>query len=417
MEEKDISPSKFFYGWVITGLVFLNLGVSYGAQYSFGVFFPALIEEFKWNRQNLAGAFSLYTFVYSFLGIILGRLTDRFGPRIVLLCGSICLGLGIGLISQVKAPWHLYVVYGLLASWGMSAAYITASPLIVKWFIEKRGLAVGIAQSGLGVGIIIIPPIAGAMISALGWQQAILILGALVFLVLFTTSFFLISHPEKIGLLPDGRKPAPPGGRLSPGLEKVYQEVNWTAAEAIHTRSFWILTALFFCTWLLVFLPLVHMVIFALDIGLPRKSALLALGSLGASSTLGRLTMGYVSDRIGRKRTLGFNLALQLFSWLWILNTNSAWMLIAFAVFFGFSYGAVSAIFPSIVGDYFGRLRAASVIGAIFTIAGVAAAFGPIVGGYIHDLTQSYHLAFLLGALTNLLALFLLFLAKPPHRF
>jgi len=416
MEQKEFSPHKFFYGWVITGLVFLNLGVSYGAQYSFGVFFPALIEEFKWNRQNLAGAFSLYTFVYSFLGIILGRLTDRFGPRIVLLCGSICLGLGIGLISQVKAPWHLYVVYGLLASWGMSAAYITSSPLIVKWFIEKRGLAVGIAQSGLGVGIIIIPPVSGAMISALGWQQAIFILGVSVFLVLFTTSFFLISQPEKIGLLPDGRKPAPPGGRLSPDLENIYQEVNWTAAEAIHTRSFWVLTALFFCTWLLVFFPLVHMVIFALDMGLPQKAALVAMSSLGASSTLGRLTMGYVSDRMGRKRTLGLNIALQVFSWLWILHTSSAWMLIVFAVFFGFSYGAVSSIFPSIVGDYFGRLRAASVIGAIFTIAGVAAAFGPIVGGYIHDLTHSYHPAFLLGALTNVLALFLLFLSKPPHR-
>jgi len=416
MEQQEISRQKFFYGWVITGLVFLNLGVSYGAQYSFGVFFPALIEEFKWNRQNLAGAFSLYTFMYSFLGVILGRLTDRFGPRIVLLCGSICLGLGIGLISQVKAPWHLYVVYGLLASWGMSAAYITASPLMVKWFIEKRGLAVGIAQSGLGVGIIIVPPVAGALISALGWQQAIVILGASVFLVLFTTSFFLISHPERIGLLPDGRKPIPPGGKVSSAPENILKEVNWTAAEAIHTRSFWMLTALFFCSWLLVFLPLVHMVIFALDIGLSQKSALLALGFLGGSSTVGRLIMGYVSDRFGRKRTLGMNLALQVFSWIWILSTGSAWMLIAFAVFFGFSYGGVSAAFPAIVGDYFGRLKAASVIGAIFTIAGVAAAFGPIVGGYIHDLTHSYNLAFLLGALTNLLALFLLFLAKPPKK-
>jgi sugar phosphate permease len=132
MRDMESAKPKIFYGWVITGLVFLNLAVSYGAQYSFGVFFPALIEEFHWNRQNLAGAFSLYTFIYSFLGILLGRLTDRFGPRIVLLCGSICLGLGIGLISQVKAPWHLYVVYGFLASWGMSAAYITASPLVVK---------------------------------------------------------------------------------------------------------------------------------------------------------------------------------------------------------------------------------------------------------------------------------------------
>src|SRR5512138_3014862 len=139
---------KFFYGWIITGVVSLNLAMAYGAQYSFGVFFPSLIEEFRWNRQSLAGAFSLYTFMYSTLGFFLGRLTDRLGPRVILICGSICLGMGIGLISQVSAPWHLYVIYGLFASWGMSAAYITANPIVVKWFILKRGLAVGLAQSG-----------------------------------------------------------------------------------------------------------------------------------------------------------------------------------------------------------------------------------------------------------------------------
>jgi len=133
MGQTEFSKQRLFYGWVIAGLVSLNLAMAYGAQYSFGVLFPSLIEEFKWNRQSLSGAFSLYTFMYSILGVILGRWTDRFGPRIILILGSAFLGMGIGLISQVNAPWHLYVVYGLLASWGMSATYITANPIIVKW--------------------------------------------------------------------------------------------------------------------------------------------------------------------------------------------------------------------------------------------------------------------------------------------
>lgn len=416
MEPKEIPQQKLFYGWVITGLVFLNLGMAYGAQYSFGVLFPAMIEEFKWNRQNLAGAFSLYTFLYGSLGIILGRWVDRFGPRVVLTAGSVCLGMGIGLISQVRAPWHLYLVYGFLAAWGMSATYMTASPTIVKWFVEKRGLALGIAQSGLGIGIMLIPPLVGTLIFSFGWRHACMILGASVFAVLFTTALFMIGHPEKVGLLPDGRRVDEPDGPGKGSLKSISKEMSWSATEAIHTRSFWVLTAIFFLTWLLVFLPLVHLVIFALDIGLSQKSALFALSFLGGSSTVGRLIMGYVSDRIGRKQTLGWNLALQVFSWFWIMGTDNAWMLIVFAVSFGFSYGGVNAVFPSIVGDYFGRLKAASVIGAIFSIAGVSAAFGPFVGGYIYDLTNSYRPAFLLGGVTNLMALFLLFLSRPPTK-
>jgi len=306
---------------------------------------------------------SLYAFLYSILGVILGRWTDRFGPRIILILGSAFLGVGIGLISHVNAPWQLYVVYGLLASWGMSATYITANPIIVKWFIAQRGLALGVAQSGLGMR---------------GQSSS-------------------TAHSEEI-------------------YEAIYQEVNWSAAEAIHTKSFWILTALFFCTWLFVFLLLVHLVIFAMDMGLSRESALIALSILGGSSTLGRLIMGTISDRIGRKKALTVTLCLQVLSWFWIMGTTTSWMLLIFSALFGFSYGGVSAVFPAIIGDYFGRLKAASVIGAIFTLAGSAAAIGPLVAGSIHDLTRSYQLAFLLGALTNLLALALLFISKPPRR-
>jgi len=417
MRQEEIPPQKIFYGWVITAIVFLNLAMGYGAQYSFGVLFPSLIEEFKWNRQSLAGAFSLYTFMYSVLGMILGPLTDRFGPRIVLIFGSACLGLGIGLISQVKTVWHIYIVYGLLASWGMGAVYITSNPTIVKWFIEKRGQALGFAQSGQGIGIILLPPLIGSLISTFGWRPACIILGGLVFIILFTTSFFLIGQPEKIGLQPDGRQNKPSARSLNAARRGIDQEDNWSVGEAIRTRSFWILTSLFFCTWLFVFLPLVHLVIFVMDLNLSKEVALIALGVLGGFATLGRITMGFISDRIGRKKTLMINLCLQIFSWLWIMGTTKSWMIFLFATVFGFSYAGITALFPAIVGDYFGRLKAASIIGAMFTIAGSAAAMGPLVGGYLYDLMKSYQLAFLLGALTNLLSLILLFVSQPPPKY
>jgi MFS family permease len=241
-----------------------------------------------------------------------------------------------------------------------------------------------------------------------------MILGAAVFVVQFVMAPFLIGHPEKIGLHPDGRAHEPKSSSGGIGRETIYEEITYSVAEAIHTRSFWVLTAVFFCSWIFVFLPLVHLVIFALDIGLSQKSAFIALGTLGGGSMIGRLSMGFLSDRIGRKPALAINLGLQVFCWFWIMGTRSSWMLFLFTAVFGFSYGGVSALFPAIIGDYFGRLQAASVIGAVFTIAGVASAIGPLVAGYIYDLSRSYQPAFLLGALTNFLALILLFFSKPP---
>jgi MFS transporter, OFA family, oxalate/formate antiporter len=411
-----LPKQKIFYGWIITGAVFCNLAIAYGAQYSFGVLFPSMIAEFNWDRQSLSGAFSLYAFIYTLLAFLLGRWADRFGPRIVLICGSICLGLGIALIGQINAPWHLYLIYGLLASWGMSAVYITSPPTIVKWFIEKRGLALGIAQSGHGVGTILIPLGTGLLISTFGWRQACLILGLAVFIVLFGMSLFLIDRPEKRGLLPDGRRNRASGKTPKADSEIFFREDTWSASEAIHTQSFWVLTMICFCTWLFIFFPLVHLVVFAMDIGLSMKSALTALSVLGGFSALGRLVMGSISDHIGRKTTLAINLGVQAFSWFWIMSTNTSWMLVLFSALFGLSYGGVSAVWPAITGDYFGRLKAASIIGAIFTIAGPASAIGPLLGGTIYDLTRSYQMAFLLGALTNLVAFILVFKAKPPRR-
>jgi MFS family permease len=288
--------------------------------------------------------------------------------------------------------------------------------ITLNFLKNAGGLALGFAQSGQGIGIIFLPPFIGSQISAFGWRPACIILGGLVFLILFTTSFFLIGRPEKIGLQPDGLGNRPWAQSRGTIQKAAAPKENWSVAEAIRTQSFWVLTSLFFCTWLFVFLPLVHLVIFTLDLNLPKEVALIALSVLGGFSALGRITMGSISDRIGRKKTLMINLCLQIFSWLWIMVTTQSWMILLFAAAFGFSYGGITAVFPAIIGDYFGRFRAASIIGAIFTIAGSAAAIGPLVGGYIYDLTQGYQLAYLLGALSNLLSLILLPICRPPQK-
>ncbi len=151
-----------------------------------------------------------------------------------------------------------------------------------------------------------------------------------------------------------------------------------------------------------------------MDIGLSRESALGALSFLGGASALGRVFMGLLSDRIGKRQALAINFGLQVFSWLWVMGTTTSSRLFLFAATFGFSYGGISSIFPAVIGDYFGRIKAGSIIGTIFTIAGIASAIGPLVAGYIYDITHSYQLAFRLGAIANLLSLVLVFFSKPP---
>ena len=192
--------------------------------------------------------------------------------------------------------------------------------------------------------------------------------------------------------------------------------MNLTMGQALRTGSFWLLNTIFLLGWIFIFFPLVHLVILVEDLGLSRETAYFALALLGIFSNLGRIGLGFLSDRVGRKLMLALSLALQVFSWAWLVYTHTPWMLYTFAVVFGFSYGGLGANFPAITGDYFGRRNAAALIGAILTVSGWASAVGPWLGGMIHDLTHSYQLLFQLAALSNFLGLILIFFSKPPRK-
>src|SRR6185436_285058 len=142
-----------FYGWVVVGGAFAILFMAYGAQYSFGVFLSAMLDELGWSRTGLSGAFSLYAFVYTGLALVAGRLTDRWGPRAVIAVGGAFLGAGWVAMGGVREPWHPYVFYGLVAAIGMSAAFVPCSATVARWFVRRRGLAVGLALGGMGLGL------------------------------------------------------------------------------------------------------------------------------------------------------------------------------------------------------------------------------------------------------------------------
>ena len=409
-----IARPRFFYGWIVVACTFAVLCIAYGIQFSFGVFMPFISADTGWNRASLSLPYSLYVFVYSALGVVSGRFTDHFGPRVVITAGGCLLGAGLMLVSRVHSLWQLYIALGLIAAAGMSAAYVPCNATVVRWFVQKRGLALSITSSGASFGMFIFPPITMGLIASYQWRGAYFILGVLAVTAIALCSAFVVRDPEKMNLLPDG-EPSLDSATKDDAIG-LSSEDNWTLYDAQRTTTFWLLNTIFTLTWLVVFMPMVHIVPFAVDLGISHFRAAMCISVIGFAGFGGRLLIGAISDRFGRVATLGSCLLLQGLSFIGFTFSTGIGLLYIAGALFGFSYGGVTALFPALIGDFFGRLAVGAIVGFIFALAGSPAAFGPLIAGYLYDATHSYSAAFELSAALNLVAFAMVFWLKKPQR-
>src|SRR5687768_8086503 len=225
----QVTPRPF-YGWTIVAAAFSVLFIAYGAQYSFGIFFNALLDEFGWSRSSLAGAFSLYAFGYCVFGFPAGRLTDHWGPRVVISVGAVFLASAFAGMALVTELWQPYVLYGLVAALGMGTAYVPCNSTVVKWFARQRGLAVGLASSGGSVGTVVLPPLAQLLVAAVGWRQAYVIFAAAVLAILTSVGAIMRRDPESMGLHPDGD---------AASRDTTAAADEWPLSRAVRTPTFW----------------------------------------------------------------------------------------------------------------------------------------------------------------------------------
>jgi len=397
-----------FPGWTVVAGAFVVLFTAYGAQYCFGVFFNALLEEFRWTRAGLAGAFSLYVFGYCVSGFPAGRLSDTLGPRHVIAAGGLLLGGAMVAMATVHALWQPYVFYGVVAALGMGTAYVPCNSTVVKWFSARRGLAMGLANTGASLGTLALPPVAQLAVGGLGWRGAYVVFGLVVLTAVNAVAPLMRRDPASFGLHPDGA-PGPPatapaaGGGLSLGA-------------AVRTGAFWLVGAAYTATWLPVFIPLVHLVPFARDLGHPPLAAAAAVSAIGAGALVGRLVMGWISDRIGRRTTIAISMLLQAAAFMAFTAARDLPALYAAAFLFGYSYGAITTLFPAIVGDFFGHEHAGTLVGFLFMLAGVTSAWGPLAAGAVYDATGTYRPAWILSAVFNVVAFVVLLACRPPAR-
>jgi MFS family permease len=385
---------RVFYGWWVVAAAFAITFLGFGSAYTFSNFLEPLQRDFGASRGSVSLVFSLAGFLYFGLGIVSGPLADRFGSRPLVMTGMILLGLGLALAGAAQNLFEVYAAYGLGVGLGMGFAYVPAIGAVQRWFVRRRGFASGLAVAGIGVGTLVMPPLASLLIGSLGWRGAYLVLGALALVLGCGMALLIENDPRGRGLNPDGDELASPSGQAG----------GTAVGEAIRSGRFIGLYAACLICSFGAFVPFVHLVPFARDHGIAAPMAALLLSVIGLGSTAGRFFLGTIADRMGRERSLlmmyvGMAASLAV----WALSAN-VWSLAAFAAVYGVFYGGWVAVLPAVVTDYFGGRHVSGIIGVLYTSVAFGTLIGPSAAGFAYDLSHSYELPIIASAATNALA-------------
>jgi MFS family permease len=413
------SRVPIFYGWVLVGVSFVTMAIGVNARTAFSLLFPSILGEFGWDRGVTAGAFSFGFLVSALATPCVGWLTDRHGPRLVIEMGVVLMGSGLLLATLIREPWQLYLTLGALVGGGVNLlAYTGQSLYLTNWFVQRRGLALSIAFSGVGVGSVTILPWLQTLIANSGWRTACWSLGVLVFLVLAPLNLLLRRRPADLGLAPDGVSDgiAPDGRSVS---ESPQLAIDWTLAGALRTRRFWWLATSYFCALFTWYAVQVHQTKYLTEIGFDPSSAAWALGLVSLVAVPGQIALGYLSDRIGREWvwTIGNGgFALSCLVLLALPSDPSAPLLWLMVVTQGtLGYGLTSVI-GAIPAESFGGRHYGSIFGTVMLAAILGGAAGPWVAGVSHDLIGSYSLAFLLSLACSVLSALAIWRGAPHRR-
>jgi len=409
--------NRVFYGWVIVAAAAAIYAIAGGVTVSFGVFLKPVEEQFDWSRTATVMAFALFVLSTGGFAVVSGHLSDRYGTRIVAFVGGLLLGLGLFMTSRMDAIWQFYLFYSVLGGVGFACILIPITATISRWFVEKKGLALGIFYAGGGVGGLALAPLAQSWISNYGWETAYVIVGVTAWCVILPLSLLIRRDPSVMGLRPLGvgegtseEHAAGPGGALG-GANRDY-----TAREALKTRSFWIFGFALMLLYTGMMMAQVNMVAHATDHGIPEATAALALGIAAGVNAVGRVTLGAVSDRIGTKRVLAFSVIVIAAMLFWLVVAKQSWMIFVFAIPFGFAYGGSMPQTPRVISELFGTRSMGAIMGLGGMFMALGPALGPVIGTLVYDHTGSYSLAFLIGGLGVLVAFGLVLLLKLPVR-
>jgi len=385
-----IYDKKIFWGWYIVAGAFFVMAANYGARYCFGVFVAPLSLEHGWSRSVISMAATINMLVYSVCAIFVGRMLDRIAPRWIMTAGAVIAAAGFILTGFANTPFALYLSYGFLVGVGASGMGIIAcSSSIGKWFIKKRGIAIGIATMGISFGTMLLTPLAAYIDKYFSWRGGFFMLAIVVLVagILISQALMRKTQPEAYGLLPDGEKMF----LTSQPQQDLSANNQISSLTFFRDARFWTLAVCHGLIVMVVMSVFVHQVPYALDKGIDKIVAASSLSVVFLAGFFGQFFFGWLSDRLQDPKYAYFwGVIFLLGGMLFLFTADSVGHLYLFAILYGFGYGSLAPILPIIAAQRFGRRVLGAIYGLLTFFIGFGGSIGPVLGGLIYDRFGSY---------------------------
>jgi MFS family permease len=390
----DKGSKGVFWGWyVVFGALFI-MAINYGTRFIFGVFVAPMAGDCHWSRSAVSAGMSFLVLAYGIGGIFTGRLVDRIAPRWTITCGALMMASGLFLTTFVREPWQFYLTYGLLGGTGAACfGVVVCNSSVGKWFVRKRGLAMGLSSVGLGVGTMLLAPLAGFVVKNWGWRAGFVTLATLMLIIGVGLGQTLMrrTRPEDYGLMPDGDAGVPVAGGGPAGHPRVRPALG----PILRDSRFWIIAFCYGMAVMAELAALVHQVAYAQDRRIDPLAAASSIGLIGVTGTLGRFFFGWLADRVrDAKYVSALGMLVMAGGMLLLLRADTVPLLFASSLLFGFGMGSIVTMMPFLLADRFGRDVLGTAYGMLnFLCAGIGGGLGPFVTGWLYDLQGSYTLA------------------------
>ncbi|MEZ4737394.1 MAG: MFS transporter [Caldilineaceae bacterium] len=402
------SSQKLFYGWVVVAVTAVTLFFSAGIRSAPGVFILPLEQDMAWTRSAISFAVSIGLIMLGIAGPLSGWLMDRFGPKRVTLVGLLFVAVAMVGSYQITQLWHLNLLWGVISGLGAGMVGGVLGPAVAnRWFVERRGLVIGIFGASLSAGQLVFVPVLMAVVLSVGWRWSSVALGVIALMVAIPVLIFLRDDPADLGLTPYGATTGQAArATVDPNV----------MARAVKTPEFWLLAATFFvCGATSNGLIGTHLIPHAADHGIPQTTAAGMLALMGAMNFVGTIASGWLTDKYDPRKLLCIYYGFRGLSLFLLPYVSGVFGLSVFAIMFGLDYIATVPPTTALVADTFGRRNVGTVYGWVFCSHQVGAALAAWLGGVTRDMFGDYLLAFLMaGAIAMIAALLSLRIRYAP---
>jgi len=362
------------YGWVMVALGAFMTCIAIGAMFSLAVFLRPITEATGWSHTAVSGAMTINFLAMGAAGFGWGALSDRIGPRSVVLAGAVILGLGLFLASRAQTVLQFQLAFGLLVGVAVGSFFSPMIAAVMGWITGHRGLAVSLVSVGVGVAPMTMSPFAAWLITQMDWRAAQVVLAVVVWATLVPAALFV------------RRPPAVPAG----SHEVATEGPKMTLSDAFVSAPFIVLALTFFACCAAHAGPIFHTVTYAMTCGLAPIAAVTIYSVEGLAGLGGRLALGVLADRLGVKRVLIAGLLIQAFAAFMFIYASRLGEFYAVAATFGFAYGGVMPLYAVLAREYFGQRILGAVFGAAAMVSSLGMALGPALGGWIFDTFGRY---------------------------